>query len=104
MTREEIEAYAKADLRAAEIADKGGSRPRLEPLTVAIVTGVGVFSLLEIFAAITLPSLDRAFWPVVMLTSISTGTAAGVQWWREKAWFARWFAAILSHGRAPDRH
>jgi len=102
LTREEAEKFAEANRRAIKIAEKGGTRPGLEPLTVAMATAAGVFGLLEIFAAITLPSLDRGLWPAIILTLMCTGGAAGVQWWREKAWLERWSAAIMSQGRAPD--
>ncbi len=100
VTREELEEYKEADRRATDIADKAGARPHINAPIVAIITAVGVFFLLDVFAAITLPSRNEAFWPVVaILTLICGGAAGGVQQRREKAWHARWSAAFWESAR-----
>jgi hypothetical protein len=91
---EEIQAYAENDRQAKEEADRGGARPKLEPITVGIATAIGVFVLLDLFAAVTLPDRETAFWPIVTFTIICAGGAAAIPWSREAAWRKRYHKAL----------
>ncbi|GEM_PF-6146730 len=86
------------DRKARELATRGGSRPEYEPLTVGVITAVAVFMLLDLFAAVTLPDRESAFWPAAIFTGLTSGGAAGIQWWRERAWFKRYLAALRDFG------
>jgi predicted membrane protein len=100
VTREELEEYKEANRRATDIADKAGKRPHISAPIMAIITAVGVFFPLDVFAATTLPARNEAFWPVViLLTLICSGTAGGIQQRREKAWHVRWSAAFWESAR-----
>lgn len=92
--RKELDEYAETDRRATERADLGGKPPRLHPAHAAIFTAVGVFCLLDIFAAVTLPDRDAAFWPVVTFTAICSGGVATIQWRRGNAWWKRYRQAM----------
>jgi hypothetical protein len=91
---DELQRWTEIDRQAKALADRGGTRPKLEPLTIGIAAAVAVFSLLDIFAAVTLPDRDAAFWPVVIITIICSGGSAAVQWWRERAWQRRHTQAL----------
>jgi hypothetical protein len=93
---EQVNEQVVIDRRATEIADRGGARPKLEALTIGIFTAVGVFGLLDIFAAVVLPDRNAAFWPVVIITALSASGAAAIQRWREKAWLSRYTKAVFS--------
>ncbi len=95
VSREELQEFAEQDRRANEQADCGGGRPKLAPLHAAIFTALGVFALLDVFAAITLPDRETAFWPIVILTVLCSGSAAALQWWRERSWLDRYTRAML---------
>jgi hypothetical protein len=92
---DERKQFEDDDRRATELANRGGFRPKMAWGHVAIIVAVGVFMLLDVFAAITLPDREAAFWPVIILTAICSATASGAQRWREKAWLARYSEAML---------
>jgi hypothetical protein len=91
---EELEENIDRLRQAGEIADRGGARPKLEPLAVGILAAVGVFALLKIFAAVTLPDSDYVFRTIETFTIISAAGAAAIQWWRERAWQRRQLKAL----------
>lgn len=93
LSADELKEFAENERQAIARADRGGARPGYELLHVVIFTAVGVFMLLDVFAAITLPDRESAFWPVISLTVLSAGGAGAVHWYREKAWYRRWAEA-----------
>jgi hypothetical protein len=96
-----IDRAEKDDRQARADADKG-CRPLPIDVPRAALIAVGVFIPLDVFAAITLPDRETAFWPIVVLTGLVAG---GVQ---ERAWWKRyWRASDLIRAererRARDR-
>ena len=94
VSREELQERAEIDRQAKEWADRDGQRPKIEPHIIGIITAVGVFCLLDIFAAVTLPDRNTAFWPVIVMTILCAGGAAAIQWRRETAWLDRHNKAV----------
>jgi hypothetical protein len=84
--------------RAKESADRGGLRPKIGPLQIGVLTAVAVFCLLDVFAAVTLPDRNAAFWPAAILTVLCAGGAAAIQWRRERNWLNRYNNAIQDIG------
>ena len=103
VSRDEIQAYSADDKQAEQQADLGGKRPKLHPAHAAIFTAIGVFSLLDLFAAVTLPNREAAFWPVVIFTAVCSGGAATIQWWRDSAWWKRYHRAMSDIQAAKPR-
>jgi hypothetical protein len=94
LSQNELREQASIARQAEALANRGGERPKLEPLTLGIFTAIGIFALLDIFAALTLPDRNSAFWPIVIITLIGGGGAATIQWRREKAWLSRHTQAV----------
>jgi hypothetical protein len=90
----EVRQFEEADRKAKILADEGGKRPKQGIVIVAVLTAVGVFMLLALFAAVTLSDRNEAFWPVVILTIVCGGGAGVVQWWREESWRLRYHKAL----------
>ncbi len=93
-TQQEVHEFDEADRKAKELADEGGKRPKQGILIVAVLTVVGVFMLLDLFAAVMLSDRNEVFWPVVILTIVCGGCAGIVQWWREESWRLRYHKAL----------
>src|SRR5271155_5196699 len=99
---EELRASAEINLQAVGGADHGGARPKQKPLMAGVVTAVGAFILLDVFAAVMLPDRETALWPIIVLTIICSGGAAAIQWRRERAWLDR-YAKAANTIRATKR-
>jgi hypothetical protein len=89
VTRAEIEEYAEIERAAVAAASKRGLPPRLDAGTAAIITAIGVFCLLEIFAALTVQDWAPGYWPAVIVTAICATGAYCIQRYRERTWLAR---------------
>ena len=93
ISQAEIERSAKDDRRASESATKGG-----RPLPIngprALLLATGVFILLDVFAAITLPDRQSAYWPIVILTVLVAGGAYLIAWLQQRAWRRRYHQAL----------
>lgn len=94
MNRSEPDQFAEDDRSAVEIATKGGRRPSIEAGTAAVALGAGAFMLLDVFANITLPYDQSAFWPVILLTAAVAGGAYLTVNSQEKAWIRRHCQAL----------
>lgn len=92
-TEEDITRMQQEDREAESRADRGGTKPRLHWAHAAIFSAVVVFILLDVFAAVTLPDRQTAFWPAVIMTALCAGAAGGTQRWRERTWWARYSEA-----------
>ena len=79
---------------AREAADRQGKRPQLAPLPTAIVVAASCYLLLHLFAGLINAS-EEDYWTADILTIALAAGAAGIQWWRERAWLDRYSAARL---------
>jgi hypothetical protein len=84
-----IDRAEKDDRQARADADKGGRPLPIDGPRAALIA-VGVFILLDVFAAITLPDRDIAFWPIVILTGLVAGGAYLIARLQERAWRKRY--------------
>lgn len=89
VTRAEVEEYVEIERAAVAAACKRGPPPRLDAGTAAIITAIGVYCLLEIFAALTVQDWTPGYWPAVFVTAICAAGAYCIQRYRERAWLAR---------------
>jgi hypothetical protein len=84
-----IDRAEKDDRQAKADADKGGRPLPIDGPRAALIA-VGVFILLDVFAAITLPDRETAFWPIVILTGLVAGGAYLIARLQERAWWKRY--------------
>jgi hypothetical protein len=89
-----IEQLAEDRELARERADKRGRPPSIDAPHAGIFTGVAVFMLLDVFAAITLPDRETAFWPIVVLTALLGGGVYLVVRTQQRAWSQRYNEAL----------
>ena len=87
-----IDRAEKDDRQTRADADKG-SRPLPIDVPRAALIAVGVFILLDVFAAITLADREIAFWPIVILTGLVAGGAYLIAQLQERAWWKRYWRA-----------
>ncbi len=93
VTRAEIEEYAEIERAAVADASKRGHPPRLEAPHAALFVGIGVYFLLEVFGAFTVPDWEPGYRPAVVLAVLCAAGAYGIQRYRERAWRMRVDAA-----------
>jgi hypothetical protein len=99
---ERIEAFRELDHRARMIASIKGPESVPQP-QVAMLISLGVFLLLFAFAAITVPDVDRTFWTVMFFAVASGGGFYVVQILRNRAWAARYTAAMMNANATPPQ-
>jgi hypothetical protein len=90
---EDISRFAEIDKQAEALANKGGSRPEHDA-PEAILVSVGVFVLLRLFAGVTLPDDEKAYWPVIIFTVVCGGGFYVIQRLRRNAWYKRYHRAF----------
>src|SRR5580700_930296 len=88
-----IDRAEKDDRQAKADADKGGRPLPIDGPRAALIA-VGVFTLLDVFAAITLPDRETAFWPIVILTGLVAGGAYLIALLQQRAWWKRYHEAL----------
>ena len=91
---------AEDDRSAAEVADKTTGRAWSLDGSQAIILGVGIFVLLDVFAALTLPydTWHYAAWPAVAAVALSGKVALLAYFIAERsrrAWHERHYQALI---------
>jgi hypothetical protein len=90
---EDINRFAEIEKQAVALANKGGPRPEHDA-PEAILVSVGVFFFLRVFAAVTLPDDEKAYWPAIIFTIVCGGGFYVVQRLRRNAWEKRYHRAL----------
>jgi hypothetical protein len=103
LSKRESEEFAEDDRIATERANKRGRHFSIEAPHAAIFAALGVYILLDVFAALTLPDRESAFWPLISLTVIVAAVTYIVVRQREKRWLANYHEE-LEHIRAGRAH
>jgi hypothetical protein len=97
------EDFQEIDRLAKQSADKRGARPKTDAVHAALLTGIGVFFLLELFAVVVTPDPVRAFLPAAGLTILVAGGVYLTIRSQEKRWSKDYHDAIRELQREQDR-